>query len=118
LGAERVWALEGCRHVCGVFERFLLVTGERVVGVATSLVAGERRGGRARGKSDLIDASAVARAALRGGVDRLPVAEPASRRGSGGRCGRWPNDGIEGVCVQLLPHTGSSWTHAPLHRCC
>jgi transposase len=77
LGAERVWALEDCRHVSGGFERFLLVHGERVVRVATRLMAGERRGGRDRGKSDRIDAIAVARAALREGVDRLPVAELA-----------------------------------------
>jgi len=76
-GAERVWALEDCRHVSGSFERFLLVHGERVVRVATRLMAGERRGGRDRGKSDLIDALAVARAALREGFDRLPVAELA-----------------------------------------
>src|SRR3954470_19025385 len=77
LGAERVWALEDCRHVSGSFERFLVVSGERVVRVATRLMAGERRGGRDRGKSDRIDAIAVARAALREGVDRLPVAELA-----------------------------------------
>jgi transposase len=40
-------------------------------------MAGERRGGRDRGKSDRIDALAAARAALREGVDRLPVAQPA-----------------------------------------
>jgi transposase len=77
LGAERVWALEDCRHVSGSFERFLLVHGERVVRVATRLMAGARRGGRERGKSDLIDAIAVARAALREGVERLPLAELA-----------------------------------------
>ena len=77
LGAERVWALEDCRHVSGSFERFLLAHGERVVRVATRLMAGERRGGRERGKSDRIDALAVARAALREGVDRLPVAQLA-----------------------------------------
>jgi transposase len=38
-------------------------------------MAGERRAGRDRGKSDRIDALAVARAALREGVERLPVAE-------------------------------------------
>src|SRR5215208_2647505 len=65
LGAERVWALEDCRHVSGAFERFLLVHGERVVRVATRLMAGARRGGRERGKSDLIDAIAIGRAALR-----------------------------------------------------
>ena len=77
LGAERIWALEDCRHVSGAFERFLLVHGERVVRVATRLMAGERRAGRDRGKSDRIDAIAVARAALREGVERLPVAELA-----------------------------------------
>jgi transposase len=77
LEKERVWALEDCRHVSGAFERFLLVSGERVVRVATRLMAGERRGGRDRGKSDLIDAIAVGRAALREGVDRLPVAQLA-----------------------------------------
>jgi transposase len=76
LGSERVWALEDCRHVSGAFERFLVVRGERVVRVATRLMAGERRGGRERGKSDLIDALAIARAALREGVERL-VAELA-----------------------------------------
>jgi transposase len=74
---ERVWALEDCRHVSGAFERFLLTHGERVVRVATRLMAGERRGGRDRGKSDVIDAIAVARAALREGFERLPVAELA-----------------------------------------
>jgi transposase len=77
LGGERVWALEDCRHVSGAFERFLLGRGERVVRVSTRLMAGERRGGRDRGKSDRIDALAVARAALREGFDRLPVAELA-----------------------------------------
>jgi transposase len=45
LGDDRVWALEDCRHVSGAFERFLLVHGERVVRVATRLMAGERRAG-------------------------------------------------------------------------
>jgi transposase len=37
LGAERVWALEDCRHVSGSLERFLMASGERVVRVATKL---------------------------------------------------------------------------------
>jgi transposase len=77
LGDERVWALEDCRHVSGAFERFLLVRGERVVRVAARLTASERRNGRDRGKSDRIDALAVARAALREGFERLPIAELA-----------------------------------------
>jgi transposase len=77
LDAERVWAIEDCRHVSGSFERFLLERGERVVRVAPRLMSGARRGGRERGKSDLIDAVAVARAALREGLQALPVAELA-----------------------------------------
>jgi transposase len=40
-------------------------------------MAGARRSGRDRGESSLIDAIAVARAALREGADRLPIAELA-----------------------------------------
>jgi transposase len=77
LDCERVWALEDCRHVSGAFERFLIGSGERVVRVATKLMADVRRAGRERGKSDLIDALAVARAALREGIDALPSAQLA-----------------------------------------
>ena len=77
LGESRVLVLEDCRHVSGSFERFLLVSGERVVRVPTRLMADARRGSRDRGKSDLIDALAVARAALREGRDGLPVAQLA-----------------------------------------
>jgi transposase len=62
---ERLWALEDCRHVSGSLERFLLTGGERVVRVPPRLMAGARRSGRLRGKSDAIDALAVARVALR-----------------------------------------------------
>lgn len=75
LDAERVWAIEDCRHVSGRFERFLVARGERVVRVAPKLMAQARRGARERGKSDVIDAVAVARAALREGVERLPAAQ-------------------------------------------
>jgi transposase len=75
LGGERVWALEDCRHVAGSFERFLIGRGERVLRVATKLMADARRGGRERGKSDRIDAIAVARAALREGLEELPIAQ-------------------------------------------
>src|SRR4051794_32559734 len=77
VGEQRVWALEDCRHVSGSFERFLLVSGERVVRVATKLMADTRRGARSRGKSDAIDALAVARAALREGIKSLPAAQLA-----------------------------------------
>ena len=64
-GEERLWALEDCRHVSVSLERFLLASGERVVRVPPKLMAGARRAARERGKSDGIDALAVARACLR-----------------------------------------------------
>jgi transposase len=63
--------------VSSSFERFLLASGERVVRVATKLMSDARRAGRDRGKSDRIDALAVARAALREGLDGLPSAQLA-----------------------------------------
>ncbi len=74
LQGERVWALEGCRHVWGSFERFLLGRGERIVRVPTKLMAEAGKGGRQRGKSDGIDSISVARAALAEGLDSLPAA--------------------------------------------
>src|SRR5919106_6175869 len=65
LGAERLWALEDCRQLTRTLERELLAAGEELVRVPPKLMAPERRAGRARGKSDPIDALAVARAALR-----------------------------------------------------
>ena len=72
LAGER--ALEDCRHVSGALERFLISRGERVVRVSTRLMATSRRSARERGKSDRIDALAVARAALAEGVESLPTA--------------------------------------------
>src|SRR3954452_14272985 len=77
LDVERVWAIEDCRHVSGALERFLLKRGEQVVRVAPKLVAGARRSTRERGKSDAIDAVSIARAALREGLDTLPIARLA-----------------------------------------
>jgi transposase len=74
---ERVWVIEDCRHVSGPLERFLLDHGESVVRLAPGLMAGARHSVRERGKSDPIDALAVARAALREGLDTLPVARLA-----------------------------------------
>ena len=74
LESERVWALEDCRHMSGSFERFLLARGERIVRVATKLMAKARKGARQREKSDSIDSISVARAALREGLDALPAA--------------------------------------------
>ncbi len=65
LDPERLFALEDCRHVSGSLERFLIGHGERVVRVAPKLMGQNRRSSRSYGKSDAIDALAVARAALR-----------------------------------------------------
>src|SRR6266699_3866532 len=65
LDPERLWAVEDCRQLTGALERALLSAGESLVRVPPKLMAPQRRTGRARGKSDPIDALAVARAALR-----------------------------------------------------
>ncbi len=74
LDSERIWAIEDCRHVSGPFERFLVAHGERVVRVPPKLMGASRRGERTRGKSDEIDALAIARAAIKQGPETLPAA--------------------------------------------
>ena len=68
----RTWAVEDCRHVTGRLERALLGAGETIVRVPPKMMAVQRRVDRRRGKSDPIDALAVARAAL--AHPDLPVA--------------------------------------------
>jgi transposase len=70
---ERRWALEDCRHLTRRLEADLLRAGDAVVRVPPKMMAAERRATRSPGKSDPIDAEAVARAALRD--DDLPVAQ-------------------------------------------
>jgi transposase len=74
LDEERIWAIEDCRHVSGALERFLIASDERVVRVPPKLMGQSRRGERSAGKSDPIDALAIARAALREGPETLPAA--------------------------------------------
>src|SRR4051812_30284118 len=75
---ERVWALEDSRHVSGGLERFLLAHGETVIRIAPRLMGDARRGqARERGKSDPIDALAVARVAVRDGIEAFPTARLA-----------------------------------------
>lgn len=69
---ERSFAVEDCRHLTRRLEAELLRAGESLVRVPTRLTVAERRSSRERGKSDPIDALAVARAALR--EPGLPVA--------------------------------------------
>ena len=74
LDEERVWAIEDCRQVSRRLEQALLAAGERVIRVPPKMMGASRRGERERGKSDQIDAQAVARAVVKDGVDRFPVA--------------------------------------------
>jgi transposase len=74
LDPERIWAIEDVRHVSGAFERYLVAHGERVIRVPPKLMGESRKAERERGKSDAIDALAVARAALREGPENLPAA--------------------------------------------
>jgi transposase len=74
LDDERVWAIEDCRHVSRRLEQALLTAGERVVRVAPHRMGASRKGEREPGKSDEIDALAVARAVVGDGVEQFPVA--------------------------------------------
>ena len=66
LDAERLWALEDCRLLDAAgWSGSCSACGEELVRVSPKLTVPERRAGRTRGKSDPIDALAVARAALR-----------------------------------------------------
>ncbi|MFI2477804.1 MULTISPECIES: IS110 family transposase [Nocardia] len=69
---ERLWALEDCRNMTRRLESDLIAAGERVVRVPPKLMAHARDSARTYGKSDPIDALAIARAALR--EPDLPVA--------------------------------------------
>lgn len=64
-GGELRFALEDIRQVSGRLERSLLAHGCDVRRVPPKLMADMRRGARQFGKSDAIDALAIARAALR-----------------------------------------------------
>lgn len=77
LGSELQWAIEDCRHLSARLEKDLLTAGQEVVRVPPKLMAQSRSSARERGKSDPIDALAVARAALR--EPDLPVASHDER---------------------------------------
>ena len=77
LDGQRLWAVEDCRLLTPWLERQLLECGEELVRVSPKLTVPERRAGRTRGKSDPIDALAVARAALR--EPDLPRPQPGEQ---------------------------------------
>ncbi|TWF79394.1 transposase [Pseudonocardia hierapolitana] len=64
-GPDRRWAVEDGRGVAGRLVRTLIGHGASVVWVPPKLMAQSRASARTRGKSDSIDALAIARAALR-----------------------------------------------------
>lgn len=74
---ERRWAMENCRQLSRGLERDLLTAGEQVLQVSPKLMGTARRSSREPGKSDPIDALAVARVALR--EPNLPVARLEGR---------------------------------------
>ena len=77
LDPERLWAVEDCRQLTVWLERQLLGVGEALVRVPPKLTVPERRAGRTRGKSDPIDALAIAR--LRCASRTWPGPVPTSR---------------------------------------
>jgi transposase len=74
LDGERLWALEDCRHVSRRLEGALSDAGERALRVPPRLTGSSRRGERRVGKSDRIDALAVARVVVREGPERFAPA--------------------------------------------
>ena len=58
--AERRWAMENCRQLSRGLERDLLGAGEQVLLVSPKLMSRSRKVSRELGKSDPIDALAVA----------------------------------------------------------
>jgi transposase len=71
-GGQVVWAIEDCRHLSARLERDLMAFDQKVVRVPPKLMAQTRKSARSRGKSDPIDALAVARGFLR--EPDLPIA--------------------------------------------
>jgi transposase len=75
LTAERQWGIEGAWQYGRGLAQTLVAAGDRVVEVNPRLTAGERRGGRERGKNDRLDARSVARVVTRDALT-LPVVPP------------------------------------------
>ena len=122
-GADLVWGIEDCRSLTVRLERDLLDAGQRVVRVPPHLMARTRASARTRGKSDAIDALAVARTVIR--EPDLPVAshDEVSREFS---CWLDPRDGLVSYRTAVInrliwrvheldpaqsPKTGTMHTH-------
>jgi hypothetical protein len=93
---ERLWAIEDCRHLTRRLERDLIAAGESVVRVPPKLMAHIRDSARTYGKSDPIDA--------------LAVAEPRYVS----RICRWPTSTVSNAsCGCWLITAKTSWLSAP-----
>jgi transposase len=121
LGEERLWALEDCRHVTRGLEQTLLGEGERLVRVPPRLTAPQRRRGRVRGKSDSIDALAVARAALqeplldgpRAGEETLRELKlPLTTVTTWSRSGAAASSGCAGTCTSSIRDSRCRWARS------
>jgi transposase len=75
LDAERCWGIEGSHQYGRTLAQALVARHETVCEVNPRLTAAMRRGSRQRGKSDRLDALAVARVVAREG-DALPAVQP------------------------------------------
>ena len=74
LASPVVWAIEDCRHVSRRLEQALIAASQHVIRVPPALTGQARKGQREPGKSDPIDALAVARTVVREGIERFAVA--------------------------------------------
>ena len=95
---QRLWAIEDCRALSRRLEADLLTVGKLVVRVPPKLMAGARRSARTRGKSDPIDALAVAHE-LR----------------SGNRICRWLNSTVPPARSGWWPTTARAWSRTEPH---
>lgn len=75
LGAERQWGIEGAGQYGRGLAQLLVASDETVWEVNPRQTAAMRRGGRQRGKTDRLDAMAVARVVRQEGAD-LPRVQP------------------------------------------
>jgi transposase len=64
-GCDVTWGVEDCRQVSAGLERALMAEGEKILCVPTIMMKRTRGTARTPGKSDSLDAAAVARAVLR-----------------------------------------------------
>src|SRR5215203_4969624 len=84
-GSQRIWAVEDCRHLSRRLEADLLGAGESIVRVPTKLTAHAPDAARSYGKSDPIDALAVA-----GPRSGKPICPPRSSTAPPARSGCSP----------------------------